>query len=173
MRVRVLALVFFVGLCGCASNGGSVEPEAPRTYRVLFIGNSLTEANDLPRVFLNLVTSAGDSAEVAAVVRGGFALVDHAAGLSDAVQVIQSRRWDYVILQQGPSSLPISRDTLIVGTKLLNNFIRAAGGITAELMVWPPKDNIEAFDAVRLSYQAAAEAVQGVFLPAGEAWRGA
>jgi hypothetical protein len=149
------------------------QPEAPRFYRVLFIGNSLTEVNDLPHVFLHLVTGAGDSAEVAAVVRGGFALVDHAAGLSDAVQVIRSRPWDYVVLQQGPSTLPISRDTLIVGTRLLDQFIRAAGGRTAEFMVWPAKDNLGAFDAVRLSYQAAAQAVDGLFLPAGEAWRAA
>jgi hypothetical protein len=173
MRVPAFTFLLFVGLCRCASDGGAVQPEAPRFYRVLFIGNSLTEANDLPQVFLQLVTSAGDSAEVTAVVRAGFALVDHAAGLSDAVQVIGSRSWDYVILQQGPSTLPISQDTLIIGTTLLDKFIRAAGGRTAELMVWPAKDNIGAFDAVRLSYQAAAQAVDGLFLPAGEAWRAA
>jgi hypothetical protein len=173
MRVPAFTFLLFVGLCRCASDGGAIQPGAPRFYRVLFIGNSLTEANDLPQVFLQLVTSAGDSAEVAAVVRAGFALVDHAAGLSDAVQVIGSRSWDYVILQQGPSTLPISRDTLIIGTTLLDKFIRAAGGRTAELMVWPAKDNIGAFDAVRLSYQAGAQAVDGLFLPAGEAWRAA
>jgi hypothetical protein len=173
MRVPALPLLLFVGLCHCASDGGATQPAASRVYRVLFIGNSLTEANDLPQQFLQLITGAGDSADVAAVTRGGFALVDHAAGLSDAVQVISSRPWDYVVLQQGPSTLPISRDTLIVGTRLLDKFIRAAGGRTAEFMVWPERSNIGAFDAVRLSYQAAAQAVDGLFLPAGEAWRAA
>jgi hypothetical protein len=40
-------------------------------------------------------------------------------------------------------------------------------------MVWPPSGNLSAFDAVRQSYQQAAQAVHGLFLPAGEAWRAA
>jgi hypothetical protein len=173
MRVPEIVLALFMGVCGCSVEGGPTGPPAFKSYHVLFIGNSLTEVNDLPAVFKQLVATAGDSVEVAAVVRGGFALVDHAAGLSDARQVIASRHWDYVVLQQGPSTLPISRDTLIVGTKLLDALIQAAGARTAELMVWPDKGNIGAFDQVRDSYQAAAQAVNGLFLPAGEAWRAA
>jgi hypothetical protein len=82
-----------------------------------------------------------------------------------------SGRWDYVVLQQGPSSLPLSRDTLILATRLLDAEIQAAGGRTAELMVWPASDNVASFDQVRASYQEAARAVDGLFFPAGEAWR--
>jgi hypothetical protein len=39
------------------------------------------------------------------------------------------------------------------------------------LMVWPEVQRLEAFDAVRESYLAAAEQVAGVFAPAGEAFR--
>jgi hypothetical protein len=92
-------------------------------------------------------------------------------GKSNAVEVIRSRRWDYVVLQQGPSSLPLSRDTLILASELLDAEIQEAGGRTAELMVWPARDNIASFDQVRVSYQEAARAVDGLFLPAGEAWR--
>jgi hypothetical protein len=173
MRVPVSTFLLFVGLCGCGSNGGSVDPQASRKYTVLFIGNSLTEVNNLPAVFARLVVAGGDSVEVGSVVRRGFALVDHAAGLSNAIDVIRSRPWDFVVLQQGPSTLPISRDTLIVGTRILDHFIHAVGGRTAELMVWPDKSNTIAFDQVRDSYFAAAQAVNGLFLPAGEAWRAA
>jgi hypothetical protein len=38
-------------------------------------------------------------------------------------------------------------------------------------MVWPPSGNLEAFDAVHQSYQQSANAVGGLFLPAGDAWR--
>lgn len=65
------------------------------------------------------------------------------------------------------------RDTLVLAARLLDPDIRAAGARTALLMVWPPVDNLEAFDAVRASYQQAAQAVRGLFLPAGEAWRAA
>jgi hypothetical protein len=38
-------------------------------------------------------------------------------------------------------------------------------------MVWPSGGSSSGFDAVRLSYQAAATAVNGLFLPAGAAWQ--
>ncbi|MFL5403137.1 MAG: hypothetical protein ACJ8BF_10015 [Gemmatimonadales bacterium] len=165
--VKLLILLLF----GCGGSNTSLEPDRPSVYHVLFIGNSLTYFNDLPGTVARLASSGNDSIEVESVARPNLALIDHVNGLSDAVQVIRSQAWDYVVLQQGPSSLPISRDTLILATQLLDPDIRASGARTAELMVWPAADNISAFDAVRGSYQAAAQVVDGLFLPAGEAWR--
>jgi len=153
------------------SSNASLDPEHNRIYCVLFIGNSLTYMNDLPGTVAQLASIGSDSIEVESVARPNFALIDHVNGLSDAVQVIRSARWDYSVLQQGPSSLPISRDTLILATLLLDPEVRAAGARTAELMVWPAADNMGAFDVVRGSYQEAARAVDGLFLPAAEAWR--
>ena len=167
-RLHLLLLLF-----GCAGDGSPHAPDDQPVYHVLFIGNSLTYVNDLPGTVARLAASVHDSFEVASVAEGGFALIDHVNGKSDAVGVIQSREWDYVVLQQGPSSLPISRDTLVLATQLLNPYIRAAGARPAELMVWPAADNQTAFDAVRDSYQEAAQVVDGLFLPAGEAWRAA
>lgn len=170
MSAPVILLGLMLGLSGCAGDT-SLGPGAPQVYRVLFVGNSLTYVNDLPGTVALLASVAGDSVEVESVARPGFALIDHVEGKSNAVEVIRSRRWDYVVLQQGPSSLPLSRDTLILATGLLDADIQAAGGRTAELMVWPARDNITSFDQVRDSYQEAARAVDGLFLPAGEAWR--
>jgi len=170
MNPLLISLGLIVGLCGCGRDT-SLGPDTPQVYRVLFVGNSLTYVNDLPGTVALLASGAGDSVEVESVARPGFALIDHVEGGSNAVEVIRSRQWDYVVLQQGPSSLPLSRDTLILATGLLDTDIRAAGGRTAELMVWPARDNIASFDQVRASYQEAARAVDGLFLPAGEAWR--
>jgi hypothetical protein len=38
-------------------------------------------------------------------------------------------------------------------------------------MVWPPRSSLQLMDQVRLSYEQAASSVNGIFLPAGEAWR--
>src|SRR5580765_480674 len=165
MSALAILLGLMVGLCGCAGDA-SPGPGAPQVYRVLFIGNSLTYFNDLPGTVALLASGAGDSIEVESVARPGFALIDHVEGKSNAVEVIRSRRWDYVVLQQGPSSLPLSRDTLVLATGLHDHDIQAAGGRSAELMVWPARDNIASFDQVRASYQEAARAVGGLFLPA-------
>ena len=162
------ALVLFLALASCSGGNAPLEPSS--SYRVLFIGNSLTYFNDLPGTVAQLASSVKETVQVASVARPNFALIDHVNGKSNAVEVIQSGDWDYVVLQQGPSSLDLSRDTLILATKLLDPYITAAGGRSALLMVWPESTRFEFFDEVRVSYQLAAQEVDGLFLPAGEAW---
>ncbi|MDF1504256.1 hypothetical protein [Roseisolibacter sp. H3M3-2] len=155
--------------CGAADAG--VGPLPPGGHHVLFVGNSLTYVNDLPRTLADLAAAGGDTVRTAAVARPDFALVDHAAGLSDAVPAIRRGGWAYVVMQQGPSSRGVNRDTLVLGARALATAIREAGARPALYMVWPARANAGDFDAVRESYRAAACAVDGVFAPAGEAWR--
>ena len=162
------ALVLFLALASCSGGNAGLEPSP--VHRVLFIGNSLTYFNDLPGTVAQLASSMSETIVVASVARPNLALIDHLNGESDAVEVIQKGEWDYVVLQQGPSSLDLSRDTLILATRLLDPYIRAAGGRSALLMVWPESSRFEFFDDVRVSYQLAAQEVDGLFLPAGEAW---
>ena len=169
------ALVLCLALANCSGENAAPvpQPASGPSYRVLFIGNSLTYFNDLPATVAQLALSAGQTVEVSSVARPNFALIDHVSGKSNAVEVIQTGGWDYVVLQQGPSSLDLSRDTLVLATRLLDPYIKAAGGRSALLMVWPESTRFEFFDDVRASYQLAAQEVQGLFLPAGEAWLGA
>jgi hypothetical protein len=161
-----LALILFGGGQGNAS----LDP-GTGGYDVLFIGNSLTYFNDLPGTVARLARMVDDTIYPESVTRPGFALIDHVSGQSDAVEVVRGARWDYVVLQQGPTTQRLGRDTLILATQQLDPEIRAAGGRAALLMVWPPSGSLDAFDLVRASYQQAAQAVGGLFLPAGEAWR--
>ena len=140
---------------------------------VLFIGNSLTYVNDLPGTVAALAGSANLTIHVATVARPSLALIDHVEGSSNALDMIRQGDWNYVVLQQGPSALPLSRDTLLLATRLLNAQIRAVGARSALLMVWPESSRFAVFDAVRDSYRAAAADVAGLFLPAGEGWRSA
>ncbi|MDQ3243208.1 MAG: hypothetical protein M3Q09_05745 [Gemmatimonadota bacterium] len=83
---------------------------------------------------------------------------------------LPGEKWDYVVLQQGPTSTQLNRDTLVIAAKLLDPHIRGAGGRSASLMTWPASDQRSLFPAVRLSSQLAAQSVGGLFVPAGEAW---
>ena len=138
---------------------------------VLFIGNSLTYTNNLPRTVADLASASGDTIRVYEVALPNFAVIDHALGMSNAVSVIQSQPWDYVVLQQGPTTTQVNRDTLILASKLLDPYVRAAGGRTALLMAWPHMSQPHLFDAVRASSQMAAQSVGGIMIPAGQAWR--
>ena len=170
--MRVLAA--FLALASCSGSSATSErpPTTPAaTYRVLFIGNSLTSFNDLPGTVAGLAGSAPTGITVESVAKPNFALIDHAAGKSNAVAMINEGDWDYVVLQQGPSALDLSRDTLLIATRQLDPHIRAAGARSALLMVWPESSRFGVFDDVLDSYRIAAEDVDGLFLPAGEAWR--
>jgi hypothetical protein len=141
--------------------------------RVLFIGNSLTEANGLPAMVATLSRQGGGTAiETASVVVGGFNLEDH-WNEGTAQRRIAEGGWSIVVLQQGPSSLPESQVNLREWTARFDTVIRARGARTALYMVWPESARRDAFDAVSQSYARAAEDVNGMLFPVGEAWRGA
>ena len=167
----IFALLF--SLCGCLPGPSPFAPLPAGGYHVFFIGNSLTSTNDLPGTLAALARSGGDTIRVRSVAEPNFAVIDHVHGGSNAIEVIQQEPWHFVILQQGPTSQQLGRDTLILATRLLDPYIRAAGGKSAQYMTWPPSGSEHLFDAVRTSSQLAAEAVGGVFMPAGEAWRAA
>ena len=142
-----------------------VLPASASATRVLFVGNSLTEANALPAMVAQLVPL-----DVEARVVGGFALEDHWR-TTDIADVIARGRYDVVVLQQGPSSLPESRANLVEWGTTFADAIRAAGGRPAVYTVWPESWRRSAFDAVIYSYRAAAREVNGLLLPAGVAWK--
>jgi len=141
-------------------------------HHVLFIGNSLTYTNDLPGTVAALAQSVGDTIRVGSVALPNFAVIDHALGMSNAVDVIKSQQWELVVLQQGPTTTAINRDTLIIATKALDPLVKQSGGRTAQMMTWPQSNAPQLFPLVRGSSQAAANSVEGgMFIPAGEAWR--
>ena len=163
--------------CGSSSVAPSQTngpgPGDPIDGRVLFIGNSLTEANGLPAMVETLSRQGGGTPiSTASVVVGGFSLEDH-WNQGTAQRRIAEGGWSIVVLQQGPSSLPESQVALREWTARFAAIIRANGARPALYMVWPESTRRDAFDAVSRSYTRAAEDVDGMLFPVGEAWRGA
>ena len=169
-HVRTAFLVGALLLGTGLSCGNMVESQMKGGIKVLFIGNSLTYFNNLPATLSALALSVGDTIQAGMVAEPDFALIDHYRGWSNALGEIARGGWKYVVLQQGPSSTTINRDSLILTAKLFEPHIRAVGATPALYMVWPTADRFAFFDAVRVSYQMAATEVNGVFLPAGRAW---
>jgi hypothetical protein len=139
---------------------------------VLFIGNSLTDVNNVPAQVLAMARAQGLNWEVEAELMGGASLEDQwQRGAAPAR--IRGGHWDAVVMQQGPSSLPESRANLLEWVGRFDELVREAGGRSALYMVWPELSRFDWFDRVRDSYALAARGVSGWFLPAGEAWRAA
>ncbi|HEY2908054.1 MAG TPA: hypothetical protein VGJ29_19265 [Vicinamibacterales bacterium] len=164
-----LAVVGALASAGCRGTT-SMAAAAPR--QVLFIGNSLTTTNDVPGLVEALSIAGGERIVCKTVAFGGYSLEDH-WNQGDARRAIAKGGWTTVVLQQGPSSLPESRVLLVDYARRFADQARRVGATTALYMVWPSADRLADFDGVKTSYAAAARAVGGVFLPAGEAWRAA
>ncbi len=149
------------------------SPEAAREpTRILFIGNSLTYANELPALVQALGRGAGKDVTCAAIARPDVSLDDH-WNQGEALKAIRQGGWSFVVLQQGPSALPESQVMLRASVKRFDAEIRKAGARTAMYMVWPARSRAQDFDGVSRSYAAAAGDVGGILLPAGDAWRAA
>lgn len=170
-------LIAVLLVAGCATTGDPPEQEIvpvgppEGTFGVLFVGNSLTYTNDLPRIVERMLSSA-DIGPVAVASRlfPNFGLQDHWVNLNTLSAVAGG--WDVVIMQQGPSATE-GRPSLLQYSELFANEIRTAGGEPGLYMVWPSVVRDFDFDGVSESYAMAADRVDGLLFPAGEAWRSA
>lgn len=171
-RLPALLLVLGATLLApvaCASNNPSEPDLGEPDLWILFVGNSLTSANNLPAVMSTVAEAAGLDVATQVVALPNFSLEDHwAQGMEN---FIRTARPDVVVMQQGPSSLPESQLHLQEWTDSLSRVSREVGAEPAILMVWPTPDRRTAFDHVRDSYRTAALAAGGTFVPAGEALR--
>lgn len=168
---RALALSCLVLVaCGLGPAAPDERPADDADLAVLLIGNSLTYANDLPYMLEALLEAGGvGDVVVEAVAFPNFGLEDHWAR-GDAARRIAEGGWDVVAMQQGPSATE-GRPSLLEYSARYADQIRAVGAEPALFMVWPALIRFFDFDGVSASYSMAAEAVNGILFPAGEAWR--
>jgi hypothetical protein len=170
-RAPIPTAILAAFLIGCATEPSLEEPGplAGGDLSILFIGNSLTYANFLPDLVQTVAEASGRTLARRVHAWPNYSLEDHWQEGAEAV--VLDARAEFVVLQQGPSSLPANRVHLATWATTFAPAVREAGGEPALFMVWPERSRTEAFDAVRDSYQAAAEAADALFIPAGEAWR--
>ncbi len=166
-----LALWFATVVAIFAGTTGATSRHAPR-INILFIGNSLTYTNDLPGV-LEAMIGAADAGRirVESLTVANAGLEDH-FNRKRTLAMIERGKWDYVVLQQGPSATE-GRPSRLEYTRRFDEKITAVGGRTALYMVWPASQRDFDFDGVCESYRVAAEQVEGMLFPVGEAWRAA
>ena len=142
---------------------------AGERLRVLFVGNSLTYTNDLPSMVSALSRGGEVEIEAGVIAIPNASLEDHWAD-GRARREIASKRWDVVVMQQGPSSLASSRANLVEWSKRFAAEARAAGVRPALFTVWPDASRRAYLGDVVESYRVAAEACGCELLPAGSAW---
>jgi hypothetical protein len=170
LRRASAALLAAVLLTSPACGGADGVGERP--LRVLFVGNSLTATNDLPQAFRALAEAGRRPIETQMVAPGGVSLEEHWRS-TGARQALDEGRWDVVVLQQGPSTLPGSRAHLRTWTRRWADEARAHGARPALLGAWPEAARREALQGAIDSHAEAASASDATLLPVAAAWRAA
>lgn len=137
--------------------------------RALFIGNSYLFYQPIPSLVVAMADSAGGDAIAAYVVAApDVALIDHWNGGTAAE--IAKGGWEWVVLQQGPSSVSVNRDTLRLATGLFAAEADKVGARTALFSAWPQSNRLQDFPRAIESYTLAAQDVNGLLIPIAAGW---
>jgi hypothetical protein len=144
-------------------------PSVPDTMRILFIGNSLTYQNDLPGLVKEIGEKDGKIMFCNMIALPDYSLEDHWKE-GRAEEEIEKGRYDFVVMQQGPSALPESQALLLTYANKFAGVCKKQGSRMALFMVWPAKARSNDFEAVTASYFNAAQATGALFCPAGMGW---
>ncbi len=138
-------LLLFTGLLGCAGGGSGPSvppppppPPPPGTVRILMLGNSLTYTQDVPGLVADFATAGGvPRPVVASIAHANWGLQDH-AGSAPSTSAVASGGYDVVVLQQGPSTLPASRDDMLAYAGILHDLAPSSTRMGL-FVAWPPE----------------------------------
>ena len=172
MRFGFAALAILASLWGCSG--------AP-DHSVLFVGNSYTAFNDMPRQVRDLAATVDVKLETVTRAPGGWWWRDHAAS-AETLELISSGEFDVVVLQE-QSMAPASAnhaDTVV----RVNGVVLASRAVAAQSQVvlfqtWAHRDgNSEighgSYESMQIAlaatYSEVATAVAGRVAPVGAAW---
>ena len=152
--------------------------------KILFIGNSFTYFNDMPELLKQLFDGANIPVEIASVVKGGWYLsryADPENEMHPAILEAAKQEWDYVVLQdQSFNPAGNKEDFLAAAHKLAKLFPCRKKLVFYQ--TWAYEDGSvklsqtgktyeELHEALRDAYRQAAEELNALCVPAGDAFR--
>ena len=146
------------------------DGHADGDLNILFIGNSLTFSNGLPGRVAKLASADGTDMHTDMVAKPNYALEDHIAD-GDIQKMIEQNQYDFVVIQQGPSSQADGRESLVTFGGMIKQLCEKAGAKLIYFMVWPSKTYYYTFDGVIENYRNGAIQNDALLAPVGEVWK--
>lgn len=146
--------------------------EVTREQRVLFIGNSFTNRNDLPGMLSRMAAAAVPPRlfETRRIIANGMALKTH-WNRGPAREAIRAERWDFVVLQE-QSTLPLkNRARMHESITLFDEEITSRGARTVLYMTWARRDAFDRQDELSDAYESIGRQLGSLVAPVGRAWQ--
>lgn len=178
----------FIGIIGffCCS---SLKAQSSQ-LKVLFLGNSYTEYNNLPKLVSSMGLSTGDTIITDANTPGGHTLMGHSNNALSLAK-INSQAWDYVVLQD-QSQLPSFpeadvQEMVYPFARKLDSLIHLNNACTQTMFymtwgrkngdsqncpTWPPVCTYAGMDSLlALRYKKMADDNKALVSPVGAVWK--
>ena len=141
-----------------------------RSIKMLFIGNSFTERNNLPGLLAELAAARDLSVEHELISVGGASLRGH-WNAGRAAHAIETGGYDYVVLQE-QSTLPVKNaNRMAENVRLFDDAIKLAGSRTVLYMTWARQHAPETQQAIADAYNAIGDELGAIVAPVGLAWQ--
>lgn len=179
-KIKKYALISFLSITlffSCSGTGISEANNQPilddtkdADFSVLFVGNSLTYFNNLPILLKKHAKIRGLNVEVEMLAKPNYAIIDH--WIDGVVQkLIRTKKYDFVVIQQGPSSQANGLEMLITDGAKYAEICEKNSAKLAYFMVWPSLAYYHSFDGVIANYTTGAEANNAILCPVGKIWK--
>lgn len=149
------------------------DGQAKDETSVLFIGNSLTYYNDLPKMVAALAKA--DKQRPLHYERetpGGCTFEKHWKD-GKALAKIQSRKWDYVVLQDNSQGPLTKRASMFDHAKKFDAEIKKQGAKTLLYMTWALQNKPEDQATISKAYLDLSAELKSQIAPVGNAWEAA
>ncbi|NOT51615.1 MAG: SGNH/GDSL hydrolase family protein [Chitinophagaceae bacterium] len=141
-----------------------------KKYSVLFVGNSLTYTNDLPAMVVRKAKEKSIELTTQMIAYANYALEDHWND-GQIQTLIEEKKFDFVVVQQGPSSQAEGREMLLDYGERIKELCEKNNTRLAFFMAWPAHANRHMFDGVIKNYGDAASTTNSILCPVGTVWR--
>lgn len=164
MKLRALIFILFITFSFCADTDGQSGT------KILFVGNSLTYTNDLPSLVTKYAKTKGYTVQTTMLAYPNYALEDHWND-GQLQKMIAKEKYDFVIVQQGPSSQADGRAMLLNDGKRIKALCDKNNSKLVFFMVWPAKANLHMMDGVIKNYTDAATETSSLLCPVGKVWK--
>ena len=99
-----------------------------------------------------------------------YALIDHLSE-GQIQSELSKNTYDFVIIQQGPSSQAAGKKLLLDASKRIAQLCIENGSKLCIFMVWPSLSYYQTFDGVIENYRIASEQNDAILCPVGERWK--
>jgi hypothetical protein len=146
------------------------ESRRTNSFKLLFVGNSFTQRNNLPGLLADLAIQRGLKLKHELISAGGASLRTH-WNAGRAQIAIDNDGYDYVVLQE-QSTLPVKNALRMADNiRLFDEVIKRAGSKTVLYMTCSRQHSPEQHKTIADAYSSIGKEINATVIPVGVVWQ--